>query len=241
MQQTDYANIRPSVAELWPFLGLAVASFGLWLFWPGESAAVEGGEIEVESPRYTICRVAGERPALIPLPSRSFSVVVRGETPAQDPLRSPKTRMARLLEWTPAETRVGSSAFLSTLSTQRIDGVRAYEPLSDEDLYFGSIASATGVVVGLSRNLSQLGFELAQATSNKLPLTEDRWVVEAHVDIDAKGHVERVFLLVPDHNEAVNDAVVRRLYEGHMGQTGKDCSGSVTVGWPGAKRGRAGK
>ena len=88
-------------------------------------------------------------------------------------------------------------------------------------------------MVELSKNLEDIGFELSRVSSNLLPRTTYRWTVRADVEVSAKGNVARVFLVAPAKDEFVNDAVIRRLYEGRVKSAGSACSGSVTVGWPG--------
>ena len=100
---------------------------------------------------------------------------------------------------------------------------------------FGAVV-APSIVVSMSPELKDRGFELPPYTNSVQQVPDRQWQVVAHVDVGADGRTENVLIEFGCGDPQVNATIARWLHRGVAGGQGEPVSGRITVGGPGSRR-----
>ena len=214
------------VAAMWP---------GLWLAWGG-ARPEPGRRPKLSHMQVSYIRPAGAgvdvfSPAVFPRPGSAGLSLASEDHPSAVRVESDRRLPEKLL---PYSEGASPSLALSLTDRLRHRGDSApgegLSPVAESPVYSAvSRWPRTNVVVETSASLAACRLEPAPWLFDNGEAVREYEVVSAWVEVDGRGRVTGVLLETPAESAALNQRVVRALWQARVENPGTPCRGLVSV------------
>jgi hypothetical protein len=222
-----------------PSILLAVAWVMLWLLWPGQPRA-QPRRSQLRDTRVAYLRLDSGDYSLDNDPTRFLlrSAVGFGPNDGEKEEGIPDMVPAghvvepEFLEWrSVAEIPPTVSAGIFESPASRAPG--SYRPHRGERTVFAFDGEAgMRVFIRVSPELKKYELQVPEIpVYEEKGLVEKPWFVTVSLEMDEEGKPTNVFLENPSEDKEINAAMVRLMYDARLLKPGKECVGTVSVGY----------